>query len=275
MTQTATIYSKVGALRVELPSPDCEVTQGVQWGAVDAFPTPAYWVFQVVHRRISGGPPQYKLGRTLAEEVGACLLGGHGIPAAVGLAMYEKLRSHGAFSGAAPSQDQLLSWLTQPVAVDGKEVRYRFASQKAKYLAQALSALPNAPAVQSGRALRDWLRELPGIGYKTASWVARNWLSADDVAILDIHILRFGQAIRLFPTTLTVERNYLELESLLLNLCSHMDVRPSELDAVVWHEMATSPLTVKSLVNELKGEPAKIRRPRRLVKSEQQLLLAV
>ena len=228
-----------------------------------------------MHRRISGGPPQYKLGRTLAEEVGACLLGGHGIPAAVGLAMFEKLRTHGAFSGAAPSQEQLLSWLTQPVAVGGKEVRYRFASQKSKYLAQVLCAIPNAPTARSGRALRDWLRELPGIGYKTASWVARNWLSADDVAILDIHILRFGQAIGLFPTTLTVERHYLELEGLFLSLCSHMDVRPSELDAVVWHEMATSPLTVKSLVSKLKGEPAKIRPPRRVVKVERQLLLAV
>ncbi|MDZ3993341.1 hypothetical protein PspTeo4_24872 [Pseudomonas sp. Teo4] len=46
--------------------------------------------------------------------------------------------------------------------------------------------------LHSGRALRDWLLELPGIGYKTASWVARNWLDADDVAILDIHILRAG-----------------------------------------------------------------------------------
>jgi thermostable 8-oxoguanine DNA glycosylase len=228
-----------------------------------------------VYRRISGGPPQYKLGRTLAEEVGACLLGGHGIPAKVGLAMFDKLRSYGAFSGETPSQEQLLSWLMQPVAVGGKEVRYRFASQKSKYLAQALDAMPNAPAVQSGRALRDWLRELPGIGYKTASWVARNWLSADDVAILDIHILRFGQAIGLFPSTLTVERHYLELEDLFLNLCAHMDVRPSELDAVVWHEMATSPLTVKSLVSELKGKTAQIRQPRRVAKVEQQLLLAV
>jgi endonuclease III len=40
---------------------------------------------------------------------------------------------------------------------------------------------------------------LPGIGPKTASWIARNWLDADDVAILDIHIMRVGQVIGLFP----------------------------------------------------------------------------
>ncbi len=275
MTQTATIYSKVGALRVELPSPEAEVAPGVQWGAVDAFPTPAYWVYQVVHRRISGGPPQYKLGRTLAEEVGACLLGGHGIPAVVGLAAYERLRAFGAFSGEPPSREQLLDWLTQPVMVGGREVRYRFATQKSRYLAEVLSAISSVPQALSGRALREWLRELPGIGYKTASWVARNWLNADDVAILDIHILRFGQAIGLFPASLTVERHYLELENLFLSLCSHMDVRPSELDAVVWHEMATSPLTVKNLVGELKGKPVNTRQPRKSRNVEKQLLLAV
>lgn len=275
MSQTATIYSKVGALRVELPSPEVEVVPGVQWGAVDAFPTPAYWVYQVVHRRISGGPPQYKLGRTLAEEVGACLLGGHGIPAAVGMAAYERLRSLGAFSGEPPSREQLLDWLIEPVTVGGREIRYRFATQKSRYLAEILTAMPSVPAAASGRALRDWLRALPGIGYKTASWVARNWLNADDVAILDIHILRFGQAIGLFPTSLTVERHYLELESLFLSLCSCMDVRPSELDAVVWHEMATSPLTVKNLVGELKEKSVSPRRLRRPTNVETQLVLAV
>lgn len=273
MTQTAAIYSKIGSLCVELPSPNSEVMPGVRWGAIDAFPTPAYWVYQVVHRRVSGGPPKYRLGRTLAEEVGACLLGGHGIPASVGLAAFEKLRSYGAFAEHVPSQAQLLEWLTQPIVVGGKEVRYRFANQKSRYLVEVLGAIRTAPAAQSGLALREWLRELPGIGYKTASWVARNWLDADDVAILDVHILRFGQAIGLFSSTLTVERHYLELERLFLNLCCCIDVRPSELDAVVWHEMATSPLTVKKLMSELNGVPAKVRRPRRATQADQQLLL--
>mgnify|MGYP001627131527 CR=1 FL=1 len=275
MTQTASIFSKIGALRVELPSPDIEVAPGVPWGAVEAFPTPAYWVYQVVHRRISGGPPQYKLGRTLAEEVGACLLGGHGIPAAVGLATFEKLRSLGAFEGEPPSETQLLEWLLQPVLVGGREIRYRFASQKSRCLAEVLKAVAHAPAAMSGRALRDWLRELPGIGYKTASWVARNWLSADDVAILDVHILRFGQAIGLFPVSLTVERHYLELETLFLNICACMDVRPSELDAVIWHEMATSPLTVKNLMATLTGEPIKLRQARTTDRTTNQMSLAM
>jgi N-glycosylase/DNA lyase len=249
MTQTAAILSKVGALRLELPSAGINVMPGVQWGCIAAFPTPAYWVYQVVSKRIQGGPPEYRLGRTLAEEVGACLLGGHGIPATVGLAAFEHLRSAGAFRDTPPGEDRLLAWLQQPLSVHGRQIRYRFAAQKARYLSAALRLVQDAPLTNSGRVLRDWLLDIPGIGYKTASWVARNWLCADDVAILDIHILRFGQAIRLFPENLTVERHYLELEKLFLEFSTRVDVRASELDAVIWHEMATSPLSVRQLVD--------------------------
>lgn len=249
MTQIAAILSKVGALRLELPSMDIDVMPGVQWGSIAAFPTPAYWVYQVVTKRLQGGPPEYRLGRTLAQEVGACLLGGHGIPAAVGLAAFEHLRSAGAFQDAPPGEDRLLFWLQQPLSVQGRRIRYRFAAQKARYLAAALKLVQDAPLTNSGRVLRDWLLDVPGIGYKTASWVARNWLYADDVAILDIHILRFGRAIRLFPENLTVERHYLELEKLFLEFSARVDVRASELDAVIWHEMSTSPLSVRQLVD--------------------------
>jgi thermostable 8-oxoguanine DNA glycosylase len=266
MTQTAAIFSKVGAVRLELPSSDIEVLPGVRWGSVDAFPTPAYWVYQVFHKRLQGGPPQYKLGRTLAEEVGACLLGGHGIPAAVGIAAFERLRAHGAFACETASQEQLRQWLQEPLRVGDKAVRYRFAAQKAKYLSASLTALRQHPEFDTGRALRNWLVTLPGIGLKTASWVARNWLSADDVAILDIHIVRFGQAIGLFPPGMTVERNYLELEELFLEFSRRVDVRASELDAVIWYEMANSPLTVRTLVNTLEDSdvstgklPSKVR----------------
>jgi hypothetical protein len=80
------------------PPAGIELMPGVFWGAVDAFPTPAYWVFQSLNRRMNGAPLRYRLGRTLAEEVGACLLGGHGISAEVGLAAYERLCLMDAFN---------------------------------------------------------------------------------------------------------------------------------------------------------------------------------
>ena len=102
--------------------------------------------------------------------------------------------------------------------------------------------------MNSGRELRQWLVQLPGIGFKTASWVVRNWLDADDVAILDIHILRAGALASFFDESLTVERNYLELEEQFLLFAQAIGVRPSELDSVMWFEMMSSPRTVTQLM---------------------------
>lgn len=100
----------------------------------------------------------------------------------------------------------------------------------------------------TGKELRDWLLDVPGIGYKTASWVARNWLDADDVAILDIHILRAGLLANFFESHLTVERNYLELEEQFIRFSKGLGVRASELDALMWLEMMSSPATVHSIM---------------------------
>lgn len=278
MTQTAAVLTRTGAIQVELPAAEAELLPGVRWGAVDAFPSPAYFAFQVLARRLVGRPPQYSLGRTLAEEVGACLLGGHGIPGQVGIAAYQHLRRQGAFEPhRCATAQQLESWLREPIVVQGRRVQYRFAAQKAKYIAQAMALLKDAPNLTTGRALRDWLVNLPGVGLKTASWVARNWLHADDVAILDIHIMRVGQLAGLFPKSMTVERHYLLLEELFLQFSAALDVRPSELDAVIWYEMASSPASVRHVLNHLEGRRAqtKAKRPAPLPAQRQESLQLV
>lgn len=252
MTQTAAIFTRTGAIQLEFPSPGEPLLRGVQWGAVDAFPTPAYWQCQVIARRLVGRPAGYKLGRTLTEEVSACLLGGHGIPAAVGIAAYERLRNLGILTETAPSEGKLETLLRDPLQVGGRKIKYRFAAQKARYLASAIPLVQTAPSFTTGRELRDWLLRLAGVGPKTASWIARNWMDADDVAILDIHIMRIGQAIGLFPRNLTVERHYFELEKLFLEFSYALDVRASELDAVVWYEMASSPTTARVVMDQLR-----------------------
>lgn len=255
MTQAAAILTRTGAIRIELPSPDALVLNELRWGTIEAFPTPAYWHYQVLARRLAGRPSRYKLGRTLTEEVAACLLGGHGIPARVGIAAYERLRMLGAFAERLPSVEQFELWLREPMQVGQRHVRYRFAAQKARYLAASLPLVQSAPAFSTGKQLRNWLLKLPGVGLKTASWIARNWMDADDVAILDIHITRVGQAIGLFPRELTVERHYLELEALFLQFSQALDVRASELDAVVWYEMATSPTMARIIMHQLREVP--------------------
>ncbi|MBZ4038074.1 8-oxoguanine DNA glycosylase [Novilysobacter selenitireducens] len=250
--QRAYVTLESMAVSVDLPPPEAEVLPGVRWGHVEAFPTPAYWAYQVMARRIEARQIKYRLGQTLREEVGACLLGGHGIPAKVGLLAFEHLKSKGAFDGSSPGEEILREWLSEPMQVDGRSIRYRFAGQKARYLAAALERLASQPSPSdSGRALRDWLTRIPGVGYKTASWVARNWLDADDVAILDIHILRAGVFAKFLDAELTVERDYLALEQQFLSFSHALGVRPSELDAVIWWEMMASPNSVARVLEAL------------------------
>jgi len=261
--QLGAIFMNQVVFNIELPKADSEVIPGVPWGAMEAFPTPAYWAYQVYARRLTGDRVNYKLGTTLKEEVGACLLGGHGIPANVGLAAFQHVKERGAFGNQPPAEESLLEWLKEPLAIDSRQVRYRFAKQKARYLYAALQKLSvEQPPLGSGKALRDWLLDIPGIGYKTASWVARNWLDADDVAILDIHILRAGLLGNFFESNLTVERHYLELEEQFIRFSKGLGVRASELDALMWLEMMSSPDTVHNIMGMGHRKNASISRRR-------------
>ncbi len=276
MMQLGAIFMDRVVFNVELPKAEAEVIPGVPWGAMEAFPTPAYWAYQVYARRLTGNRINYKLGATLKEEVGACLLGGHGIPANVGVAAFHHVRARGAFGDDPPSEDMLLEWLLEPLAIDERKVRYRFAKQKARYLSAALQKLSvELPPLANGKELRNWLLDIPGIGYKTASWVARNWLDADDVAILDIHILRAGLLGNFFESNLTVERNYLELEEQFIRFSKGLGVRASELDALMWLEMMSSSATVHSLMGmgHQNAESAARNRPKKRKSNPDQLAL--
>jgi thermostable 8-oxoguanine DNA glycosylase len=253
MSQVAGILSGHVAVQVELPDAMSEVMPGVAWGAVEAFPTPAYWAYQVLARRVIGTTIRHRLGHNLQEEVAACLLGGHGIPAEVGLAAFARLRDHGALNGDV-TVAEMTKQLLEPLQVGSRSIRYRFAAQKARYVHAAMRRLSTERApMASGRQLRDWLTELPGIGLKTASWVARNTLDADDVAILDIHILRAGALAGFFDPELTVERHYRALEERFIEFSRCLQVRPSELDSAIWMEMKMSPASVSRLLDGRRG----------------------
>jgi thermostable 8-oxoguanine DNA glycosylase len=248
MSQTASVGAGRATVAIELPDAAEFVIPQIAWGAIDAFPTPAYWAFQVLARRITGNTIRCQLGNSFIEEVAACLLGGHGIPARVGLAAFEHIRSNGGLIGT-PSADRLFELLSEPLLIGDRSVRYRFARQKAYFLSAVLARIAeDNPPTSCGTELRRWLIESPGIGYKTASWIARNWLGADDVAILDIHLLRAGNLTGFLADGLTVERDYLRLEEQFLRFSDALGVKASELDAVIWHEMMSSPSTVQDLL---------------------------
>jgi thermostable 8-oxoguanine DNA glycosylase len=108
------------------------------------------------------------------------------------------------------------------------------------YLADAMSCVSRGEIdMTDGKALRNSLLRIRGVGPKTAGWVARNLLDSDDVAILDIHIVRAGLLCDLFKPEQKVEREYFEMEARYIELCRALQVRPAVLDCLIWDQMRT------------------------------------
>lgn len=211
------------------------------WGRHEELCSPAYWAGQSwVWQQTR--PDHYRLGRSLEEEILACLLGGYGIPAEVGLAAYRRLRT---VLQADPQRlldaDAVGALLAEPLTIGDRKVRYRFHAQKARFVAASFRALDAIDREAADRALRDELTSLPGIGLKTASWIVRNWRGSDEVAILDVHILRAGRNLGIFPAELVVERHYRELERKFLAFAAQIGARASTLDSVMWMTMRQIP----------------------------------
>jgi thermostable 8-oxoguanine DNA glycosylase len=156
----------------------------------------------------------------------------------VNFAVWEHLHDKGLFGPTPPDAAQIEAWLREPFKVGGRMIRYRFPQQRAERIAQALKELECAdPDPTDGLALRARLMQLPGVGPKTASWIVRNWAGSDALAILDIHVLKAGQIMGLFPTRARLSRDYEQLENCFLTFSKALGVRESLLDALIWREV--------------------------------------
>lgn len=205
------------------------------WGKAWQWASAAYWTHQAARCRVE--PGQFRLGANIPEELAVCILGGHGMPAAVGLAAFASVRDAGLLRPFVPEQD-IERILREPLNVGGRTVRYRFPHQRAVRLAAALTHLHHHPLPRDPREARDELVNAPGVGPKTASWVVRNQFDSDEVAILDIHLCRAGEAAGIFDRAWNLTRDYLRYESFFLAWAQHAQVRPSVLDACIWAELA-------------------------------------
>jgi thermostable 8-oxoguanine DNA glycosylase len=228
----------------------------VLWGESWHLGSAAFWV-----ARCQNAVPAeyvYAFGNTLAEEVAACILGGHGIPAEVGLAAYVRLRAQGFFDAdARPSGHDLEAALRVPLNVAGRTVHYRFAAQRGQRLGAALRMLhEDDERPTDAVALRDWLLRLPGVGLKTASWVVRNHLGSDRVAIIDVHLLRAGVIAGIYDPAWTPAKDYPLLEDLFLSWADHGRVSAAALDAIIWAEMASLGRSVYSALGVPDDRPS-------------------
>jgi len=222
---------------LQLPEAGEEVMPGVKWGFFYDFFTPAFWASRLwLHRNQNRSI--YRIGTTLTEEVAACLLGGHGMRSEIALAAFERIRGMGFLHSGVPQEKQLRRALEAPIEIDGREVRYRFPKQKSQYLHKAISELRSVtlPAKEP-RKLRSWLMTLPGIGPKTASWITRNWLDSDEVAILDVHIHRAGVLCGIFSKHANISTDYFDLERKFLAFACAIGGSAALLDSIMWRYM--------------------------------------
>ncbi|NTF55029.1 hypothetical protein G6K93_34325 [Agrobacterium rhizogenes] len=213
-----------------------EVMPGVCWGGPDELFTPAFWKYQSEAQMRRNLYRDHRLGETLLEEIAVCLLGGYGIPAEMGMIAFQRLRDEGLLDGRANEQD-VRDRLVEPFAVGGKQRRYRFARQKASYLARSLERARDFSVDVPERQLREQLLVLPGIGPKTASWIVRNHLDSDEVAIIDVHLHRACVMMNVFEADSHPAKDYFGLEDLFLKFANAIKVRASILDAVMWDFM--------------------------------------
>lgn len=228
-----------------LPEGLAEVMPGVRWGSPDELFTPAFWKYQSEAQVRRNLYRDHRLGETLLEEIAVCLLGGYGIPAEMGMAAFRRLREDGLLAGDA-SEQSIFERLLNPFEIGGRQMRYRFASQKASYLSRSLSLARDFKVSGSERQLREQLLRLPGIGPKTASWVVRNHLDSDDVAIIDVHLHRACVMMKVFDADSDPARDYFGLEELFLGFARAIKVRASVLDAVIWDLMRRIGPTARS-----------------------------
>lgn len=232
------MYAVIGGAlrRLRLPAPDRHVLPGIRWGRFDHLLTPAYWRGQAWQHQHLGTYSNVRLGRSLVEELSACLLGGFGMRAELGLSAFARLRNKGLLY-RTPSVRILEETLLQPFLVNGRFCRYRFPRQKARYLAACLGKLGEFDEPSDDRTFRDELARLPGIGLKTASWIVRNYRTSDAVAIIDIHILRAGRQIGIFSPADEPQRQYRKLEEQFLRFARALGTSAALLDSLVWDYM--------------------------------------
>jgi N-glycosylase/DNA lyase len=232
-----------------IPDKYQEVIPGTFWGDYCELYTPAFWKF-MYHNDISNSNEySHRLGTTVHEEVIACILGGYGIPAELGLAAFERMKKHELIQPKT-KYEHIQKALAEPFELlDGSIRKYRFTTQKSEYIFQYLqrSDLNDIPT-ENHFAFREWLLSNPGIGLKTASWITRNWFNSEHVAILDIHVLRAGKIAGFFTNTENVSSKYLEMETIYIDFCQGLNVLPSQLDAIIWKFMKkTNRLALKVL----------------------------
>jgi len=227
---------KTNELHLAMPEAQTEIMPGVKWGNYCQLYTPAFWKYMYLMQENSrkSNTNQHKLGDCVIEEIVACLLGGYGMPSELGILAFERLRDESLIKRKIEFEKLRKALVTPFKLANGSFKTYRFYNQKSGFIHEFLNRddLDSIP-IENDILFRNWLLTVKGIGPKTASWITRNWLQSENVAILDIHILRAGKIAGFFKHA-DVTRKYFDLEKSFIDFCAALNVLPSNMDAIMW-----------------------------------------
>lgn len=183
------------------------------------------------------------------EELLFCLLGGFGISYELGKSAAGIIQGMRPFSTDWSDRDlfrEIIRTLSlaqfEPPRTNGSLRRYRFPNQKATAIVQARQwVLSNDPLHERLRMLpspkdrRELLIGCPGVGYKTASWVLRNTGLGNDLAILDVHVMRALADAKRISREARIPQDYETVEVAFLNWCEELDAPSAAFDLFLWH----------------------------------------
>jgi len=221
--------------------------RGINWQEAGKRFTKSYW--EVQYHLVDSSFSSFQIGVNLKEEVVACLLGGYGLKAELGLLAFHRIKNLRLISSKA-TLSEIENAISTPFMLDGNEVHYRFPHQKSKYIFNFLHR-DDIEELEHlcGSELRNRLLSVKGIGPKTASWIARNYGNCEDVAIVDIHIYRAGRLAGFVNPLWNMQKDYYKIEKSFLDFCHSINALPSKMDSIMWNQMKESNKRAIELLN--------------------------
>lgn len=182
------------------------------------------------------------------RELLFCLLGGHGVTYELALSATTVLWERGVFRWCDRRGDSLRRYtadllsrpLFDPPKQDGSRRRFRYPNRKAAIVSQANdwvltegSTALRQLAVMEEPQMRIFLTQCPGIGPKTASWLLRNTGLAQNLAVLDTHVLDAMEEVGLLQNP-RLPRDYVDVERTFLRWCQEIGAAPAAFDLFLW-----------------------------------------
>jgi N-glycosylase/DNA lyase len=179
------------------------------------------------------------------------LLGGHGVTYELARSAADVLARRGVFGLCERRGDRLERWLRdllsrpwyEPKKLDGGGRRYRYPNRKAGLIRQADDWLRDhlrggglystLATMDDERVRRAWLCDCPGVGPKTASWLLRNVGLGDELAILDVHLIRALEGAGRAGQW-RLPHDYADLEEAFLAWSAELDAPPAAFDLFLW-----------------------------------------